>query len=330
MEPPPSPANPARYPVPELDPEQRVIARVLASRPGSGGLRRVRIDAGDDAAVLDDGTAWTTDTLVEGVHFDDRLSAEDVGYKALAVSVSDLASMGACPAYALLSLALPAHDAATDNAWLEGFSAGLGQALARWDVHLVGGDTVRTPGPRTVTIALGGPLVAQPLTRAGARPGDRLWVTGIPGLAGAGWRREDPLPDALAALRRPDPPLAFALDLARQGLASAAMDLSDGLGADVPRLASASGVALVLDPAALPDHAALADDPQGHRFAGGDDYQLLFTAPERATPALLALAPRHGVMLHAIGEATDGQGAWLSDHTPWPGAFSHFPAPEAS
>ncbi len=320
--PPPDPEPP-----PASDPEGAVIARVLAARPPCHQPDPPAVDAGDDAAVLADGMAWTVDTLVEGRHVDGRLSPEDVGFKAIAVSVSDLAAMGARPTTALLSLALPSPD----PAWLDGFARGVGEALARWDIRLVGGDTVQTDGPRVITVTLGGPVRDRAITRTGAHPGDALWVTGTPGLAGAGWRRADPPAEALAALRRPDPPVAFALSLAADALPTAMMDLSDGLGTDVPRLAAASGVRLVVDPGRLPDHPALADDPMGHRFAGGDDYQLLFTAPAWATVSLFALARAHGVDLHCIGRATVGSGAALPDGS-WPKGFAWFapPAPEGA
>lgn len=303
---------------PEPDPEQAAITRILAARPPPSSS--VLVDAGDDAAVLQDGTAWTVDTLVDGQHFDEATPPEAVGYKLVAVSVSDLAAMGARPQHALLSLTLTGED----DAWLPGFCRGLEQALRRWSIHLVGGDTVRTRGPRVLTLQLGGAVVGSPLTRAGARPGDLLWVTGIPGLAGAGWRDPSPTPEALKALHRPVPPLEFALAVAEAGLASAAMDLSDGLGADVPRMAEASGVHLRVDPDRLPNHPALVRDPMGHRFAGGDDYQLLFTAPPAHTPRLRAVAQAHGVLLHDIGRATHGRGASLVQG-PWPEGFRHFP-----
>lgn len=297
-----------------------MIDALLRARPPAGPPPL--LDLGDDAAILaphERPMAWTVDTLVEGRHWDARLSPGDVGFKALAVSVSDLAATGAIAAHALLSLALPS----SDPAWIDGFARGLAEALARWDVRLVGGDTVRTDGPRVVGLTVGGPVLHRAMSRRGARPGDDLWVTGVPGLAGAGWRRPDPPAAALAALRRPDPPVAFALALARTGLARAAMDLSDGLGADVPRLARASGVRLIVDPAALPAHPALADDPFGHAFAGGDDYALLWCAAPADQPRIAALARACGVTATRIGHAAQGAGAALPDGR-WPQGFAHF------
>ncbi|MCB9665615.1 MAG: thiamine-phosphate kinase [Alphaproteobacteria bacterium] len=309
-------------PPPQDDDEERVIATLLGARPDPERLGAAPVvDAGDDAAVLSDGTAVTVDTLVEGVHWDDRLAPEDVGFKALAVSVSDLAAMGVPPRWAVLSLALPAVDAP----WVEAFAEGLADACDRWGVRLVGGDTVRTAGPRVVTLTLAGRAGPPPLRRAGARPGDTVWVTGTLGLAGLGWRADRPPPEALAALRRPEPPLAFALELAADGLATAAMDLSDGLARDLPRLCAASGVGAVVRPEALPGHPDLGPDALAHQTRGGEDYQLLFTADPAHRAALLALARAHDLRLTAIGHVTEAHGARLEGRDWPPTAFAHFP-----
>jgi thiamine-monophosphate kinase len=217
--------------------EQQVIDMLLAQRGAPPSW--VDLDAGDDAAVLSDGTAVTVDALVEGVHFDERLSAEDVGFKTLAVSVSDLGAVGARPRWAVLALSLPR----ADEAWCAGFARGLREACARWGVYLLGGDTTGVPvgGPRVASLTLVGRCAQAPLARSGGRRGDRVWVTGTLGLAGAGWRLDAPPPEALQALRRPAPPLELALRCAASGLVHAAMDLSDGLAVDLPRLCAASG-----------------------------------------------------------------------------------------
>jgi thiamine-monophosphate kinase len=304
------------------DDEDVVIATLLRARGADGSARDHEgwVDAGDDAAVVDHGLAVTVDALVEGVHFDRRLSPEDVGYKTLAVSVSDLAAVGARPSWAVLALALPA----SDPAWVDGFARGLADACARWGVRLVGGDTVRTPGPRTASLTLGGTCVAAPRRRSGARPGDDLWVTGTLGLASAGWRLDAPPAAALAALRRPDPPLAFALDLALDGLATAGMDLSDGLARDLPRLCAASRVGAVVDADALPGDPCLGSDAVDHQLRGGEDFQLLFTAPPGHADALRALAARHGVRLTRVGRIEPGDAPRLAQGS-WPTpAWAHF------
>ena len=281
---------------------------------------RAPVGPGDDAAVLDDGTALTVDALVEGVHWDARLTAEDVGFKTLAVSVSDLASVGAQPAWALLTLALPDEDLG----WVEDFSRGLAAACARWDVTLVGGDTVFTPGPKLVSLTLGGRCVAAPMLRSAARPGHVVWVTGSPGLASLGWRLAEPPQEALDALRRPDPPVAFALALARAGWVGAAMDLSDGLERDLPRLCAASGVGCVIDPDRVARHRLLADEHWAHAVSGGDEYQLLFTTPPDRAQDVRELAEAFDVWITPIGACDDSGAARLTDRA-WPGAsFRHF------
>jgi thiamine-monophosphate kinase len=279
----------------------------------------VRLGPGDDAAILRDGTAVTVDTLIEGIHWDGRLSAEDVGFKVLAVSVSDLAAMGATPEWALLALSLPDP---LDMVWVDAFGRGFAAAAERWGVSLVGGDTTRSPGPRFASATVGGPAPAHPLTRGGAAPGDDLWVTGPIGLAGAGWAWESPGPAALAALRRPDPPVALARALV--GIAAAAMDLSDGLSQDLPRLCAASGVGAAVWRAALPGHPELGADPWEVQLAGGDDYQLLFAAGPSRRAEVQAVADRIGRSIARIGELTADRNLTL-DGDPWPArGFLHF------
>lgn len=258
---------------------------------------------GDDAAVLRDGSAWTLDTLIQGVHFDDRLRPEDVGFKAVAVSVSDLVAMGATPEHLILGLSLPRGD----DRFFRGFCAGLHQALEQFGLALIGGDTTRSP-VRVVTTVVGGPC-PRPVTRSGARPGDGVYVTGELGWAGAGWSEADPEPRALQALRRPSPPIGAVAKLASQ--ASAAMDLSDGLQTDLPRLCTASGVGAHIEAAAIPGHPDLRC-----RVGGGEDYQLLITAPR---------PPDLGVPVTRIGTITDGTAVELDVGWPEP-LFDHFDA----
>jgi thiamine-monophosphate kinase len=263
---------------------------------------------------------------VEGVHFDARSSPADVGYKAVAVSVSDLGATRARPEWMVLALSLP--DRPDRDRWVEGLSRGLHEACARFGVYLVGGDVTGVPagGPIFVSATLGGRLVDGPRTRSGARPGHDVWVTGWPGLAGAGWMSDDPPAAGLSALRRPVPPLAFALAL---DVASAAMDLSDGLAADLPRLCAASGVGAEIDPDALPVHPDLRARADRLRFmtVGGDDYELLFTAAPEHHSRIRELAG--DVPVHRIGRIVAGNGARLAG-VDWPvPAFSHFAAGES-
>jgi thiamine-monophosphate kinase len=247
----------------------------------------VLLGVGDDAALLEvppgQVLVAATDTLVEGRHFLAGAPAESVGHQSLAVNLSDLAAMGADPAWALLSLSLP--DA--DEDWLRRFAAGLFALAGQHGVALVGGDTVR--GPRVVTItALGLVPPATALRRDGARPGDVLYVSGWPGEAAAGLAalQSGAMADSGDPLVRrylfAEPRVA--LGHALRGRASAAMDVSDGLLGDLGKLCSASGAGARLDLERLPISAELArrhSPQQCEQFVlrGGDDYELIFTLP---------------------------------------------------
>lgn len=305
--------------------EAGVIDAILAASQGSGAYRP-RLGAGDDAAVLAGGEVVTTDVMVEGVHFDARSSAADLGWKLVAVNASDVGAMGCRPTWALLTLSLPRPVA---PAWLEGFSAGLGEALRRFGVALVGGDTTRSPGPVVVSLTLAGEG-PRAVLRSGARPGDRIWVTGALGEAAAGFYGAlpgaPPPAEGLAWLRRPEPPVALGAALGASGRVTAMMDLSDGLARDLARLCAASRVGAVVDPDRLPRGPSLAGvaDPVPFQVAFGDDYQLLFTAPPGSSAGIRALAAAHGARLSEIGEVIEGAGAALIGR-PWPHAlFEHF------
>ncbi len=270
--------------------------------------------------MLDDGTVVTTDLLIEGVHFDDATPPEDLGWKAVAVNVSDVIAMGAEPRWATLALSLPDHR----PAWVASFARGFGEAAARWGVRLIGGDTTGSPGPVVASVTMGGAALGRPWRRGDGQVGDALWVTGTLGLAGAGWRETAPSASALAALRRPHPPVELARTLARARVVRAAMDLSDGLAVDLPRLCAASRCGARIDRRSLPtpDRSARALD---HALRGGEDYQLLLSAPPGSEPTLLALAAAAAVRITKIGELVPGCGPRFSDDAPWPAsAFSHF------
>ncbi|MEM6930077.1 MAG: thiamine-phosphate kinase [Myxococcota bacterium] len=297
-----------------------MIARLLASRAAPGAW--LTVDAGDDAAVLH-GQAVSTDTLVQGTHFDDRLSPEDIGYKAIAVSVSDVVAMGGAPQWALLALTLPRH--VDPTVFVDGLAQGVTEACGRFGVRLVGGDVTGGRGPRVVTTVVAGPC-PRPVTRTGARAGDDVWVTGTLGLAGAGWMWEHPPEPALQALRRPTPPLAFAAVLAEH--ASAAMDLSDGLATDLPRLTEASGVAVHLDLGLLPMpevlQPATADEVRSCQLTGGEDYQLLFTAAPELRDTLAAQGRAVGIQVTRIGTVMRGRGVTTSEGPLPAPEFAHF------
>ena len=289
-----------------------LIARYF-SRPS----RRadVLLGVGDDAALLavppGQALVAATDTLVEDRHFPRGAPPDSIGHQALAVNLSDLAAMGADPAWALLSLSLPE----ANEPWLEAFATGLYRLADRSGIELVGGDTVR--GPLVVTIAVLGcvePSLA--LRRGGARAGDRLYVSGFPGEAAAGLevlRREPQASDDDVLVRR----YRYAeprLDLGRalRGRATAAMDVSDGLLGDLEKLCAASGVSAQLHLDRLPVSATLArrfDRAACERYIlhGGDDYELLFTLPpDAAPPAVRDLDSLCAVT--CIGEIAAGSG----------------------
>jgi thiamine-monophosphate kinase len=270
--------------------EFTLIARLVEALP----CRRADVLAGpgDDAALLRPPPGMdlvqTVDTCLEGVHFPAGLDPADIGWRSLAVNLSDLAAMGAEPAWGLLSLALPRADAA----WLDGFARGVGELAVDVDLDLVGGDMVR--GPLAVTFALTGLVPpGEALRRAGARAGDGIWVTGPLGGGAAGLdalRRGEPR--AAQAFLRPRPRLAEGRAL--RGLASAAIDISDGLLQDLGHLLAAGGVGAVLDLERLPLDAAAAaagsDAGLAMALTGGDDYQLCFTLPPGRVAELQAAA----------------------------------------
>ncbi|NGP52929.1 thiamine-phosphate kinase [Thioalkalivibrio sp. XN8] len=249
----------------------------------------VVLGPGDDAAVLRPPPGMdlvqTIDTCLEGVHFPAGLDPADLGWRALAVNLSDLAAMGAEPAWGLLSLALPE----ADERWLDGFARGVAALASEAGLDLVGGDMVR--GPLAVSFALTGFVPAgAALRRSGARAGDEIWVTGpLGGGAGglAAWQRGDRA--RARAFLRPEPCLVAGRGL--RGLASAAIDVSDGLLQDLGHVLEASGAGAVLELERLPVHpAAVGADPVAMALGGGDDYQLCFTMPPEKRDALLAAA----------------------------------------
>lgn len=301
----------------------------------------VRLGVGDDAALVTPRAgaelALALDTIVSGVHFPPELGARFVGHRVLAVNLSDLAAMGAEPAWALLGLTLPA----ADGPWLAGFAAGLDALARRFAVALVGGDTTR--GPLTATIALTGSVPAgRALRRNGARPGDDLWISGTPGDAAAGLailqgrlpaqgRARDAL---LQRFQLPEPRVA--LGMALRGVATACIDVSDGLAGDLAKLCAASGVGADVASRELPLSAGLClvaapDARLGYALGGGDDYELLFTAPVAERQRLSALEA--GAVLRRIGFIGDEPGVRIDGAPPGREAghgFDHFAVPRAT
>ncbi len=313
--------------------EFELIARFF-TRP----TRRAVLGVGDDCALLSVAAgmqlAVSCDMLVEGRHFLSSVAPERLGHKALAVNLSDLAACGAEPLACTLALALPRADEPFIAAFARGFFA-LADAHG---IELVGGDT--TAGPLNICITVFGQVPAgQALLRSGARAGDDLWVSGTLGdarLALEVFRGAVALPgDQFDAVRRamelPQPRVA--LGLALRGVASSAVDLSDGFVGDLGHVLQRSGVGALLQADALPRSAALAAQPLALQrqcvLAGGDDYELLFTAAPTQREAVLAAGRQAGVALTRCGAIVAGQGLHIVDAAgvdlppAWPG-FDHF------
>jgi thiamine-monophosphate kinase len=302
----------------------------------------VRIGIGDDAAVFAPtpgmDIAVSVDMLVEGRHFFAGTDAEALGHKTLAVNLSDLAAMGATPRYALLAGALPEPD----DAWLAAFMRGFRALADAHDVELIGGDTTRGPRNLCVTV-LGDVPPGRALTRAGARPGDDIYVSGSLGAAALAVRALqgdldlDPavLARARARLERPQPRVG--LGVALRDVATAALDVSDGLAGDLAHVLDASRVGAVVSLALVPADAAVApllqtslrEQALACVLAGGDDYELCFTAPRSARAAVEAIARAAGVPCTPIGTIEAARGLIVHDERgrpldPLPRAFDHF------
>ncbi|MFA9461916.1 thiamine-phosphate kinase [Thiohalorhabdus methylotrophus] len=299
---------------------------------------------GDDAALLAaaGGEDWAAavDTVEEGVHALPGSDPEALGWKAVAVNVSDLAAMAARPRHALLAASLP-RSMSRERA--ERLADGLQAALEEWEVVLVGGDTVATPGALSLSLTLLGRVpLAKALRRSGARPGDTVYVTGTLGDAAAGLEllREPPevwqsAYDWLVERHlRPRPPLSFGMGIG--GEASAAIDVSDGLLADLRHMAAASGVGIEIDAARLPLSAPMGEwawatgrDPLPLALSGGEDFELVFTAGEEAFEGIHRAKYQNDTPFTAIGRVTaERPGAVFGDGVPEAaGGYDHFAEP---
>ena len=319
--------------------EFELIARYF-TRPARGPS--VRLAVGDDAALLAPTPscelAVSVDMLVGGRHFFADTDPERLGHKTLAVNLSDMAAMGATPKWALLAGALPDNDAV----WLAAFARGFHALADAHAVDLVGGDTTRGPLALCVTI-MGEVPAGRALLRSGARAGDDIYVSGTLGdaaLAVAAMSGRTALaPAALAAVRAklelPEPRIA--LGQALLGVASAALDVSDGLVGDLAHILLRSAVGATVELPAVPRSPVLARLMEGAEralaieclLAGGDDYELCFTAPRAAAASIAAIAARTAVPLTRIGAVTEGSGLVVRDERGvplalLPRAYDHF------
>lgn len=289
----------------------RQIQQETSVSYSTGFEHGVKLGIGDDAAVLElpagQHLVAATDTLNAGIHFPIETSPFDIGFKCLAVNLSDLAAMGATPRWALLSLSLPQADAE----WVRLFSEGFKSLAKTYNVTLVGGDT--TSGPLSISLtALGSVEPGRQLTRNGARPGDLVVVSGTIGGAAhalAMLQAEEAAPER-DLLDRPQPRVALGQSLA--GYASACIDVSDGLLADLGHVLKASGCGARIEIEKLPQTPILAtlEDEHKWRFqlTGGDDYELLFTLPYRHREWLSSLGQKLDINLSVIGEIEKEEG----------------------
>lgn len=321
--------------------EFQVIADLFAplakAYPGAFGLT-------DDVALLAADsrheTAVTVDAMVAGVHFLPDDPPDLVARKLVRVNLSDLAAKGARPFAIMLAAAFPVG---TDLPWLQRFAQGLAEDVAEFGIALIGGDTVAIPGPLTLSLtALGKVEKGRAILRSGAQAGDMVWVSGTIGDGALGLRAARDGWEGLAAehvdylagrYRLPRPRLALGAGL--PGLAHAGMDVSDGLVQDLGHLCRASGLGAVVEASAVPlsaavraamvtDHSLLATV-----LTGGDDYELLFTAPPSASPAIRELGQEAGVEVTAIGTMGPGEGVAVRDRNGQPlplarGGWRHF------
>ncbi len=293
-----------------IAPEFSIIAEHFEKLAGPGAL-----NLRDDAAVITppEGRQLviSADAMVQGVHFLPDDPPDTIGRKLLRANLSDLAAMGATPLYYLLTVSVPKT---IPREWFAGFAAGLAEDQIRFGITLLGGDTTSTPGPISLSATvLGHVAPGAALTRAGARPGDGIWVTGTIGDGALGLRAirgevEDSSGFLAGRYRLPQPRLGLALS----GIASAAMDVSDGLLQDLGHLCRAAGLGAEIHAARVPrSPAALAagDAWLPLCLTGGDDYELLLAVPEASAAALLGEAARAGMVVTRIGTFTNRAGS---------------------
>jgi thiamine-monophosphate kinase len=277
-------------------------------QPGDRRTRRVSLGIGDDAALLRPSAgmelAVSTDLLLEGTHFRAGADARKLGHKALAVNLSDMAAMGAAPRWVTLALALPA----ADESWLEEFAKGFFALAGRFGVELIGGDTTRGPLAICVTI-LGEVPTGLALFRAGARPGDDIWVSGQ--LGGAALALSQPeIASVAARLDEPEPRVELGERL--RGLASAAIDVSDGFAQDLGHILERSGAGAMVEYELLPRPAEVKGIRDANLQArlvlcGGDDYELVFSAPQANRGEIGALAAELKLPLARVGSIQAGE-----------------------
>jgi thiamine-monophosphate kinase len=347
----PSPHGKAGHPfvtVSDLG-EHALLARILARLPRPGA--QILVGPGDDAAVIETGRnqrlVVTTDALVENVHFSRAwVRPADIGHKALAVNLSDLASMGATPRWALVSLALPDALPVAD---VDELTEGLAAIARAHGVSIAGGNITRSPAGLVVDVTAGGEVASRRwLTRGGGHPGDELWLSGTVGAARAGLEMlETGVRSRVTGLRdstgifcidrhvRPEARVRLGIAMAKAQAARAAMDLSDGLADAVRQVATTCGCGAVVQGENVPVDAEARRwwegrgvDALASAVAGGEDYELLFAVPPRRGGRLRNVRRQVAApALTRIGVLTRDRGLWLEREgrkRPWPEGFEHF------
>jgi len=302
--------------------ELKLIAEIASQQKGSEPENLI-LGIGDDCAVqrIADGrvSLLTTDTLIEGVHFDRRWHPEDLlGRKAVSVNVSDIAAMGGRPQFALLSLGVSCE---CDKKWLDGFLAGFKSALEEYSLCLIGGDTVHSGERLMVSMTVVGEMAETDVCyRSGAKVGDLIWVSGFLGEAAAGLELcrkniadKELYQPLVKAHRDPEPKVVLGMEMAKSGLVNAMMDISDGLATDLAHICSASGVGAEIDGSAVPLSAALLEASQelncsslDFALKGGEDYQLVFTSSPESRESVVTIASNLGLKIYCVGRIVDG------------------------
>jgi len=290
----------------------------------------VALGVGDDAALfsLEQGyqLVTTTDTLTEGVHFSASTPAKDIAHKSLAVNLSDIASMGAKAKYFTLAIALPK----IDQSWLKEFSDSLRQLSMHYEVSLIGGDTTR--GSLTITITMFGIVESsKALTRSGARPADGVYVSGTIGDAGfCFWKLSNGLVSSNQELKRlncPTPRIELGLEL--KNLASACIDISDGLEQDLSHILKASSVGAIIEVEKIPISESLLSHVNDTNnwsipLCGGDDYELCFTVPENNQEVLKKVSKSCNINITRIGVITESLGLQIEGFDGPRQSYQHF------
>ena len=308
--------------------KERDLIAAIQARANAGANPSLLCGIGDDCAVTrkddTDVLLYSIDTLVESVHFDRSFHPPELlGKKCVSVNVSDIAAMGGEPRFLLFSLGLPVG---FDEKWVLSLSDGVAKACSRYGCTLIGGDTVASPGGITISLCVIGEMAAEKvLYRHGARAGDIIYVSGHLGRAAAGLELLkndmgglDRFTDLCQAHLDPGARVALGKRLAASGVVHAMMDLSDGLATDLAHLCAKSGLGAIVYQEKLPDDPLLeqaaemlGQESLSWKISGGEDYELLFTAPSHATKKLQEQVAETGDLLYPVGTMTTGKGVTL-------------------